>query len=84
MDLFGMTLSHKLFCEIWERWCSELPLLCNHLIPHCYFPKGTCVTSVKLHGFRDATESAYAGAVHLRVTDSKNSMCVMLVSPYLT
>ena len=49
--------------EIWEKWRGELPELHQRLIPRYYFPKDSDIVSVQLHGFCDASESAYAGVV---------------------
>ncbi len=53
----------------WSRWRSELPLLSRHYIPRYYYPKQAVATSVKLHGFSDASEKAYAGVVYIRMSD---------------
>ena len=63
---------------IWERWRNELPLLRNHLIPRCYFQE-TTFASRQLHGFCDASESAYAAVVYLRMTDLKGDAKVAIV-----
>ena len=65
--------------EIWERWRSELPALTEKLIPRCYFPKDTHIVSVQLHGFCDASESAYAAVVYLRMVDHNHVVHVSLV-----
>ena len=57
--------------EVWEKWRTELPLLHNHLIPRCYYRKDAEVKSIQLHGFSDASESAYAAVAYLRIVDAK-------------
>ena len=65
--------------ETWERWCGELPLLCGHLIPRTYFPREVEGYSMQLHGFCDASESAYAGVVYLRAGDQDGLVHVSLI-----
>ena len=43
----------------WELWRSQLKSLSRMHIPRCYFPKDVQVVSTQLHGFSDASESAY-------------------------
>ena len=68
-----------ILAEVWERWRSELPLLQDHIVPRCYFPETTRPASLQLHGFSDASESAYAAAVYLRVTSLEEDVRVTLV-----
>ena len=65
--------------EVWEKWRTELPVLNDHLIPRCYYPRNTEVKSIQLHGFCDASESAYAAVVYLRVIDVEDSVTTSLV-----
>ena len=65
--------------EVWQRRRSELAILRDHKIPPCYFPKEANATSIQLHGFSDASELAYAGAVCLRVKDLNNDVRISLV-----
>ena len=62
-----------------EKWRKQLPSLRGHLIPHNYFPKQSMIVSRQLHGFSDASESAYAGSIYLRVVDSINNLHIALV-----
>lgn len=66
--------------EAWMRWRSELGLLSSKHIPRCYYDKGTCIVSMELHGFSDASEHAYAAVVYLRMKCSDGSIQVALVS----
>ena len=65
--------------KTWEQWRSELPTLTELLIPRCYFPKDAHIESVQLHGFCDASESAYAAVVYLRMVDCSDVVHVVLV-----
>ena len=52
-------------CEEWLKWRTELKLLSNKLIPRYYFPKDTSLGTQQLHGFSNASESAYSVVVYL-------------------
>ena len=54
----------------WLHRRNELHLLLDHHIPRYYYPKGVSITSVKIHGFSDASEKAYSEVVYLRMEDS--------------
>ena len=66
--------------RVWKKWYGELPELRKHLVDRCYFPKEAKIVGMELHGFCDASEAAYAGAVYLRATDVKGSVRVSLVT----
>ena len=63
----------------WTKWRSELPLLSNHHISRCYFPKDVKIVSTQLHGFSDASEVAYSSVVYIRMKDSDGNVHVLLV-----
>ena len=65
--------------KVWEKWRGELPILRDHLIPRCYYNKEADTVNAELHGFCDASESAYAGVVYLKLLDSTNSVHSSLV-----
>ena len=67
------------FLEVWEKWREELPLLHDHLIARCYYPRNNEVKSVQLHRFCDALESAYAAIAYLGIVDVKDSVTTSLV-----
>ena len=68
--------------EAWSQmaWRSELNMLTEKRIPRCYFPKEAKIISTQLHGFSDASELAYAGAVYLRMCDSEGNVHGSLVT----
>ena len=58
----------------------QLKSLSQKHIPRCYFPKGVQVLSIQVHGFCDASESAYVAVVYLRMVDSDGKVHVSLVA----
>ena len=46
--------------DAWYNWHYELHLLAEKHIPRCYFDKSSQIASLKLRGFCDASELAYA------------------------
>ncbi len=63
----------------WWKWRSELILITGKCIPRCYFPKDVNIVFWQLHGFCDASESAYAGVVYVRMVDVAGSIHTSLV-----
>ena len=64
----------------YEGFISELRNLQKVSIPRCYFLKGKKVQNVQIHGFSDASESAYAGVVYLRVEYETGEVQVRFVT----
>ena len=60
-------------------WRSQLPVLTERLIPRCYYPVESHIGSLQIHGFSDASESAYAGVVYLRMLEADGTVHVSLV-----
>ena len=54
---------------VWQRWRSEFHVLQEQEILQRYFPTDFNVAFIKLHGFCDTSESAYAGVVYIRATN---------------
>ena len=63
----------------WERWHSDVLTLKTLAIPRGYFPVGVTAKSLKLHGFSDASEVAYAVLIYLRITGCNDSVSTSLV-----
>ena len=64
-----MTLYLLTYRTFWSQWREEIHLLSEHNIPRPYFPKESYISALQLHGCSDASESAFAGAVYLRMID---------------
>ena len=64
----------------WNRWRRELPALRDHLIPRYYFKNDDVVKSCELHGFCDASESAYAAVVYIRSVYENGEVHLSLVA----
>ena len=60
-DVVSSTIS-----ETWERWNDEIGEFLRYPIPSSYFYKEAHIVDLLLHGFSDASETAYAGVVYLR------------------
>ena len=63
----------------WTRWKDELSLLTDFAINRCYQHKEKDILAMELHGFADASMSAYACVIYLRVLYTDASMSVSLV-----
>ena len=59
---------------MWQQWRLELHFLWEREVPLRYFPRDFDVASLKLHGFWDVSESAYAGVVYIRASDGDSSI----------
>lgn len=64
----------------WSKWRTELPMLSEHHIPRCYYPREATITSTQLHGFSDASEKAYSGVIYLRMEDSNGAVHTSLIT----
>ncbi len=73
-DTVSENISHK-----WKKWREELSLITSHPIPRYHLEKGKQVRSLQLHGFSDASDSAYAGVVYLRAVYSDTSVSTSLL-----
>ena len=55
---------------VWQRWLSLLSKLSEVRIVGCYFGANTtCMNTIELHLFSDASEIAYAASGYLRIVD---------------
>ena len=73
-ELVSATIS-----TVWEKWISKFTELRQCSISRSYFPKEVNMVTVQLHGFCDASEGAYAGAIYTRGIDTKGIAHISLV-----
>ena len=66
--------------EEWMLWCSQLRSLCQVHIPRCYFPKRALIVSFQIHGFSNASETAYAAVVYFRMADGDGAVHTSLIA----
>jgi hypothetical protein len=66
--------------QTWATWREQLPLLNKFPITRYYFNHSATIDTVKLHGFSDASEQAYAAAVYLKATYTNSEPTVSLVA----
>ena len=64
----------------WSKWRSELPILSTKFIPRCYFPHDVTIKGMQLHGFSDASESAYSAVVYFRFEDTSGNIHTSLIT----
>ena len=72
--------------QAWKDWRRELPLITSHPIPCHHMIRGKEVRSLQLHGFSDASDSAYAGVMYLRAfyLDTTVSTSLLLAKTKVT
>ena len=68
-----MTLSPNSFVKR-QKDGAELPLLCDHPIPHHYLYSLGNVTGMELHGFSDTSELAYSTVVYPKSTNADGAV----------
>ena len=66
--------------QIWKSWRAQLPKLTSHPIPRVYHTPYKERRSVQLHGFSDASNLAYAGAVYIRTMYEDTTTTTALVT----
>ena len=67
--------------DVWEKWLEMVPELRNFSIPRCYKPIGFGnAVNVQIHAFADASQTAYASNVFLRLTNDKGEISVRFVA----
>ncbi len=65
--------------SLWRAWRTELSLLTTQPIERCYFSSTQPRIIIQLHGFSDASQSAYGAVVYLRCVYADASTSVALV-----
>ena len=67
-------------CPSWEKWKTELPAITKKGILRRYYHADKEVVDTQLHGFSDASMSAYGGVVYLRIRYADTTISVSLVA----
>ena len=63
----------------WDNWIRELPHIKDRGIPRRLFHNDKDIMEVQLHGFSDASQSAYGGVIYLRTLYTDTSVSVTLL-----
>ena len=58
--------------QAWIEWREDLPLITSHPIPRYHLDKGKEVWSLQLHGFCDASDTAFA--IYVQSTHTRQSL----------
>ncbi|XP_065062963.1 uncharacterized protein LOC135689604 [Rhopilema esculentum] len=66
--------------EKYDRFISEISRLDGIRMPRCFFDPGKIVSQVEIHGFSDASETAYAGIVYLRIVYDTGEVSIKFVT----
>ncbi|XP_065064703.1 uncharacterized protein LOC135690935 [Rhopilema esculentum] len=66
--------------ENYDRFISEISRLDGIRMPRCFFDPGKIVSQVEIHGFSDASETAYAGIVYLRIVYDTGEVSIKFVT----
>ncbi len=72
--------STQLSFSRWQQWASSLHLISTHAIPRCIKPSNEPSISRSLHGFSDASTTAYGAAVYLRTVHEDATITVTLIT----
>ncbi|XP_065328140.1 uncharacterized protein LOC135933837 [Pelmatolapia mariae] len=66
--------------QTWQKWVEDLVLLNKFSISRCVTPKGFGeIKSAQLHHFCDASETGYGAVSYLRLSNSKQEVCVSFI-----
>ena len=64
----------------WDQWRKELPCILSKSIPRRLFCEGKEILDVQLHGFTDASTTAYGGVFYLRTRYADTTISVSLLT----
>ena len=64
----------------WDQWWYELPCILSKSMPRRLFCEGKEILDVQLHGFADASTTAYGGVVCLRTRYADTTISVSLLT----
>ncbi|XP_043258500.1 uncharacterized protein LOC122400851 [Colletes gigas] len=64
--------------SLWNIYMSQLPVLNNFVVPRQIIGNNTL--ECRLHGFCDASETAYGACIYLRCTDAKKGTTTNLIA----
>ena len=64
----------------WDNWIQELPHIKDMGIPCRLFHNDKDIVEVQIHGFSDASQSAYGGVIYLRTLYADTSISVTLLT----
>ena len=66
--------------DIHSQWRTELPVLSQKRLPRCYSLPNHVIQSQQIHGFSDASKSAFGAVVYCRTTYPDHPPTIVLVT----
>ena len=66
--------------NIWTQWKEELPLLSSHAIPRRLMSSSSSALEIQLHGFSEASQTAYGCVIYLHALHQDTSISVRIVT----
>ena len=63
----------------WREWQAEQHCISEFPIPRCFFHTGKMKVDTQVHGFSDASNAAYGGAVYIRTSYQDTTVSVQLL-----